>query len=227
MKTFSAIVFDLDGTLIDSVPDVRAAVNRVLGELGRPSLSLEDIKGMIGEGAQVMLKQVMEKTGGYTVGMEEEYLGRFLETYKAHPADHTVVYPGVFEVLEQLEEDGVSLGLCTNKPSITTLPAVEALGLKKYFKAIVCADMVEHRKPDGRHVLNILERMGADPKSAVMVGDSETDIAAAVDAGLPAVAVSYGYCHVPLDELPCDVLIDSMADLPRALAEITKVRATS
>ena len=136
MSTFTAVVFDLDGTLIDSVPDVRAAVNRVLQEIGRPPLSLEDIKGMIGEGAQVMLKQVMEKTGGYSPGMEEEYLPRFLATYKAHPADHTVVYPGVFEVLEQLEADGISLGLCTNKPSATTLPALEALGLNKYFESI-------------------------------------------------------------------------------------------
>jgi phosphoglycolate phosphatase len=223
----SAIVFDLDGTLIDSVPDVRAAVNRVLNELGRPLLSLDDIKGMIGEGAQVMLKQVMEQTGGYTPGMEEEYLPRFLATYKAHPADHTVVYPGVFDILDQLKAEGVTLGVCTNKPSTTTLPAMEALGLDKYFEAIVCADMVKHRKPDGRHVLNALERMGVEPKHAVMVGDSETDIAAAIDAGLPAVAVSYGYCHVPLNELPCDILIDSMADLPDALAKISKDRAES
>ncbi|MBT3765565.1 MAG: phosphoglycolate phosphatase [Rhodospirillaceae bacterium] len=227
MNSFKAIIFDLDGTLIDSVPDVRAAVNRVLDEIGRPSLSLEDITGMIGEGAQVMLKKVMEQTGGYTPDMEEEYLGRFLETYKAHPADHTLVYPGVFNVLDQLKADGISLGLCTNKPSTTTLPAVAALDLEKYFEAIVCADMVKHRKPDGRHLLNILERMGADPKSAVMVGDSETDIAAAVDAGLPAIAVSYGYCHVPLDELPCDILIDNMSELPRALAEISKGQSTS
>ncbi len=223
--TFDTIIFDLDGTLIDSVPDVRAAVNTVLGELGRPSLSLADLKDMIGEGAQVMLKQVMEKTGGYAAGMEEEYLPLFLAAYKAHPADHTEVYPGVFEILGQLEADGISLGLCTNKPSITTLPVLDALGLGKYFKAIVCADMVEHRKPDGRHILSILELMGADPKSAIMVGDSETDIAAAVDAGVPAVAVSYGYCHVPLDELPCDILIDSIAELPRALARISEDRA--
>ena len=220
--TFAAVIFDLDGTLIDSVPDVRAAVNRVLAELDRPLLSLEEIKTMIGEGAQVMLKMVMEQTGGYTPGMEEEYLPRFLATYKAHPADHTLVYPGVFDVLDQLKADGVALGMCTNKPSITTLPAVKALGLNKYFQAIVCADQVEHRKPDGRHVLNILERMGVSPENAVMVGDSETDIAAAVDAGVPAVAVSYGYCHVPLEELPCDILINSMAELPGALIEISK-----
>ena len=220
--TFAAVIFDLDGTLIDSVPDVRAAVNRVLAELDRPLLSLDQIKTMIGEGAQVMLKMVMEQTGGYTPGMEEEYLPRFLATYKAHPADHTLVYPGVFDVLDQLKADGVALGMCTNKPSITTLPAVKALGLNKYFQAIVCADQVEHRKPDGRHVLNILERMGVSPENAVMVGDSETDIAAAVDAGVPAVAVSYGYCHVPLEELPCDILINSMAELPGALIEISK-----
>jgi phosphoglycolate phosphatase len=225
--TLDAIVFDLDGTLIDSVPDVRAAVNRVLGKLGRPLLTLEQIKGMIGEGAQAMLKQVMEQTGGYSDGMMEEYLPQFLATYKAHPADHTVVYPGVFDVLEQLKADGITLGVCTNKPSTTTLPAMEALGLEKYFKAIVCADMVEHRKPDGRHVLNALERMGARPDNAVMVGDSETDIAAAVDAGLPAVAVSYGYCHVPLDELPADILIDSIAELPDALAKISEEKAKS
>lgn len=227
MNSFEAIIFDLDGTLIDSVPDVRAAVNRVLAELDRPLLSLEDIKGMIGEGAQVMLKKAMDKTGTYNPGMEQEYLPRFLETYSAHPADHTLVYPGVFDVLEQLKSGGVSLGLCTNKPSTTTLPAIKALGLKNYFKAIVCADMVEHCKPDGRHLLNILERMDADPKSAVMVGDSETDIAAAVDAGVPAVAVSYGYCHVPLDDLPCDILIDTMAELPAALEKISKDRMSS
>ena len=135
--TLIAVVFDLDGTLIDSVPDVCAAVNRVLSELRRPLLSLDQIKTMIGDGAQVMLRQVMEQTGVYTPGMEEEYLPRFLETYKAHPADHTVVYPGVFDVLEKLKADGISLGLCTNKPSTTTLPAIEALGLKKYFEAIL------------------------------------------------------------------------------------------
>ncbi len=217
----TSVLFDLDGTLIDSVPDVRAAVNRALEDDGRRALSLDEVKGLVGEGAQVLIEKALALTG--TPGNPkrvEDCLQRFVSAYVEHPAEHTVIYPRVLETLERLESEGIRLGICTNKPQATTMPVLEALNLGRYFHAVTCGDSVPHRKPDGRHVTLTLERMGGAPESAALVGDSETDMAAARGAGISAIAVTYGYCRVPPYSLDADALIDDFGDLPETLRTV-------
>jgi phosphoglycolate phosphatase len=221
-QPFAALIFDLDGTLIDSAPDVCASVNRVLTADGRRALTLGEAKDMVGWGGRVLVEKALALTGA--PGTEENIdtaLNGFLATYAAHPVEHSIVFPGVIEVLEQFKADGVAMGLCTNKPEATTGPVLNAMGLGRYFTAIACGDAVPHRKPDGRHVLHVIEGLGASVETSAMVGDSESDITAAINARVKSVAVTFGYAHVPIDELGADALINTFNDLPRALDQIS------
>jgi phosphoglycolate phosphatase len=221
-QPFAALIFDLDGTLIDSAPDVCASVNRVLTADGRRALTLDEAKDMVGWGGRVLMEKALALTGA--PGTEENIdtaLNGFLATYAAHPVEHSIVFPGVIEVLEQFKADGVAMGLCTNKPEATSGPVLDAMGLGGYFTAIACGDAVPHRKPDGRHVLHVIEELGASVETSAMVGDSESDITAAINARVKSVAVTFGYAHVPMDELGADALIDTFKDLPRALEQIS------
>ncbi|MDA1091610.1 MAG: HAD-IA family hydrolase [Proteobacteria bacterium] len=151
-------------------------------------------------------------------------LERFLDTYAKNPADHSTVYPGVLSVLEGFKAAGVRLGICTNKPTATTPPVLEAMGLDGFFDVISCGDAVPHKKPDGRHVELVVEQLGATIETAAMIGDSENDISAAVNAGIKSVAVTFGYAHVPVEELGADALIDHFDDLGAALVKISGPR---
>jgi len=214
----TSVVFDLDGTLIDSIPDVRAALNRVLAEDGFQQLSLDQVHGMIGEGARKTIENALLACGA-TLSDErvDDVMQRYLAAYLDDPAGHTVVYKGVFEVLNILKDAGIVMGVCTNKPGATTRPVIDALGMSPFFSAIVTADDARYRKPDGRHLLQTLEEMGCKTEGAFFVGDSETDIDAANDADIPAICVTYGYCHVPFSELNVKALIDHFGALPEAL----------
>jgi phosphoglycolate phosphatase len=220
-QPFEALVFDLDGTLIDSAPDVCASVNRVLKTRGRRELILNEAKDMVGWGGRVLVEKALAATGD--PGSEDEIddvLQGFLESYAEHPAELTVVFPGAIEALEVFKSEGVKLAICTNKPTATTPPVLEALGLDGYFDVVSCGDAVPHKKPDGRHVLLVVEQLGGTVDTAAMVGDSENDIHAAIDAGVRSVCVTFGYAHMPLEEIGAGALIDRFEDLPRALRQI-------
>lgn len=218
-----AIVFDLDGTLIDSAPDVAANVNRVLAEEKRPPLTLQAVKGLVGQGARVLLERAFMQTGGaLPPERHEACVRRFLGYYSAAPIVHTTLYPGVIEVLEHFQRERIPMAICTNKPEVTTMPVLGPLGLDRFFRTISCGDKVPFRKPDGRHVLHILEGLGVDANSAVMVGDSENDAGAAHAAGTPFIAVSYGYSHVPLAALRAAAVIDDFHQLPDAITAVVE-----
>ena len=225
---FKALIFDLDGTLIDSAPDVCASVNRVMKTLGRRELSIAEAKDMVGWGGRVLMEKALALTGD--AGTPED-IGRalddFLITYAEHPADHTTVFPGVIDALKGFRAAGVKMAICTNKPTATTPPVISAMGLEGFFDVISCGDAVPHKKPDGRHVLLCAEQLGVAPEAAVMIGDSENDIDAAIDAGIRSVCVSFGYAHVPLDEIGADALIDHFDDLSGALDDIYQAAAVS
>jgi phosphoglycolate phosphatase len=219
---FEALIFDLDGTLIDSAPDVCASINRMLAERGRRQLSLDETKDMVGWGGRVLVEKALAQTGD--AGTEEDIdkaLEEFLTTYAAHPAVLTTLFPGVIEALEMFRDSGVKMGICTNKPGATTAPVLKAMGLDGFFEVVSCGDAVPHRKPDGRHVKLVIEQLGATLESAAVVGDSESDISAAIDAGVKSVAVTFGYAHVPVEELGADALIDHFNDLDAALKTIS------
>jgi phosphoglycolate phosphatase len=222
----SAVVFDLDGTLIDSAPDVAAALNRALAAEGRRPLSLSEVQQLVGEGAKPLIRRAWAATGPELPEADlPAALERYLGEYAARPSEHTVVYDGVIEVLDRLEAEGLTLAVCTNKPSIMTRLVLEALGWSGRFRAVVGGDDTAYPKPDGRHVLETLERMGHGVEGAVYVGDSATDVAAARAAGLPVVAVRWGYARMEPEALGADLLIDRFADLPEALTRLTEAQS--
>lgn len=183
-----AVVFDLDGTLIDSLPDIATAVNHVLAGSGLVTLPAAAIRTMIGDGAKMLLNRAFTAAGA-PVG-EAEYTA-FETYYKAHSADLTVVYPGIEAALQSLRAAGHVLGVCTNKPVAAAQAVLGALGLAPYFKVVTGGNSTPFRKPDPRHLAATLAALGTD--DAVMIGDHHNDIAAAEGLGLPAIFVTWGY----------------------------------
>jgi phosphoglycolate phosphatase len=217
----TAIVFDLDGTLVDSAPDLCDALNRMLARRGRPPVEPAAIRAMIGDGARALVRRGLEGGGG--VGDEaafEAAVAEFLAHYDAHLADRSRPFPGVIEALTQLSAAGCRLGVCTNKAERFSRKLLDALGLGQFFAAVVGGDSLPARKPDPAHLVGALAQMGARPAEAVMVGDSANDVAAARGAGVPVVVVSFGYTRTPAAALGGDRLIDHFDELAAALAAL-------
>lgn len=217
----AAVIFDLDGTLIDSAPDIGAALNRFLVRHGRPAVSADQVRTMIGDGVRNLIRYAFAATGfPLAPDHEAERLAEFMAIYEAQPTDPGAVYPGVLETLDRLAASGVRLGLCTNKPEQVTRKVLAQIGLADRFGALAGGDTLPMCKPDGRHLAWVIEKLGTAPRSAVMVGDNANDMAVARAVGIPAVAVSYGYPRMPIADLGADIVIDRFADLPDALARL-------
>jgi len=216
-RRLKAVLFDLDGTLIDSLPDIAAAVNRLLVAEGREALPEPEVRLMIGNGADRLVERAFAARGGLPAPLPQ-LLARFLAEYEPRAAEATRPFPGAAEVLETLERSGLKLAVCTNKPSGATTEVLAALGLARFFTAVVGGDETPALKPDPRHVQAVLDRLGVTAAEAVLVGDSINDIEAAHGAGLPVVAVSFGYTRVPPRELGAEAVIDHFSELPAALA---------
>lgn len=217
----STIVFDLDGTLIDTAPDLTGALNHVLTSEGRDTVPEADVRHMVGQGALMLIRRGMAATGA---AVNEEDLPRllsvFLDYYGANIAVKSGPFPQVREVLDFLRGQGATLTVCTNKPRVLSVPLFEALDLADYFPVIVGGDCLPTRKPDPAHLLTTIARAGGDAGRAVMIGDSFADIDAAKAASVPSVAVSFGYSMKPVAELGADRIIDDFADLPRVVSEL-------
>ena len=217
-----AVLFDLDGTLVDSVPDVRWSLNQALAAEGRDAVSIDKVKDYVGQGARQLAERALVDTGGMRDDAQHQrLLDGFLTTYRNNPVQFTTVFPGVFEALARLQARGTKLAICTTKPDITTWPVLRSLGFDKIFPVVLCGDKARKQKPDGAHVTQTAEMLGVDPANCIMVGDSENDILAAHDASVPSVFVTFGYCHMPLDALRPTVVIDHFDALDDALAQIT------
>ncbi|MEM7021078.1 MAG: phosphoglycolate phosphatase [Pseudomonadota bacterium] len=214
-------MFDLDGTLVDTAPDLHAHLNRLLAEHGRPALSLERVRPMIGNGMRHLIHLGMEETGGLPArteldGLFEEYLRH----YTARPHHLGAIYDGVEDILQGLAEAGVKRGVCTNKPQEPAERLLAALALDRHFTVVIGGDHLPARKPDPIHLGTVLERLAADRARSVLVGDSATDVEAAAALGMPCVLVSFGYTATPARELGATLVIDSMRELPAALIQI-------
>ena len=207
------VVFDLDGTLIDSAGDIADVLNVVLAENGRQTLPDEIVRHMIGSGARVLVERALaalDLTGQQPV---EPLVDRFEEVYLALGVGRSQLYPGVREVLAALAAAGTVLAVCTNKPQMVTDVILEGLGLRTAFAAVVGVRDGLPRKPAPDMLLTALRETGVLSGAAIMVGDSPIDVATARAAGIPIVAVSYGYSNVALVDLGADVVVDSLDDL--------------
>lgn len=203
------LLFDLDGTLVDSLPDLTLALNAVLAEAGLPPAGLDLSRRYVGDGARMMLERGFA-AHGRTVPADG--LARFLAVYEANLTRETQPFPGVVAALARLAEAGWRLAVCTNKTERHSRMVLEALGLAPFFAAVAGGDTWPERKPDGRHLTRTLEQMGAPRAGVVMVGDGVNDLLAARDAGLPCVIVAWGYGEPAT--LPGDALLSDMAALP-------------
>jgi phosphoglycolate phosphatase len=224
----ATIVFDLDGTLVETAPDLMGTLNVLLQREGVAPLPLSQARSLIGAGAKALLAR------GFAVAgqpLEEPRLSilfdDFIAYYLAHIADESRPFEGVIAAMDVLEAGGARLAVCTNKRTDLSLALLDALGLTRRFAAVVGGDAAPAQKPDPRHLTTTIERAGGRLDRAVMVGDSASDARAAQAAGVPLVLVSFGYTDIPAAELGADVVIDHFEDLPAACARLLATPAAA
>ena len=215
------VVFDLDGTLVDTAPDLVATLNRILTREGIPPVAFDTARNMVGGGARVMIERGLAADGRQ---LERAAIDRlvadFITLYAAHIADHSRPFPELEPVLDQLSASGCNFAVCTNKLEWLSIKLLDSLALTGRFAAICGADTFGVAKPHPKLLMSTIARAGGVANSAVMVGDSATDVAAARAAGIPVIAVDYGYTDLPVDRLGADRVISALAELPAAVFEL-------
>lgn len=211
------ILFDLDGTLVNTAADLHAATNHVLTSVGRPKVTLCQVQNMTGYGAVRLIETGLEATGGLQ-GLDIENLRqKFLDFYAQNICVHSNPYPNCIEMLQHLAAKNFRMAICTNKPVIMANALLRSLDLDTYFSAVIGGDSLPFKKPDGRHLLEtsaLLQGKG----SSIMIGDSAPDVLGAKSAKLPIIAVDFGYSTKPIAELNPDYVISSLAEIPSLLA---------
>jgi phosphoglycolate phosphatase len=207
-------VFDLDGTLADTAADLVSTLNLVLGGEGVPPLPIEQARELIGNGGRVLISKGFAAAGRELTPerLDRLYLA-FLKAYGQDICRETALFPGAREALDRLEAAGFALAICTNKIEAHSVRLAQALGIADRFAANCGRDTFAWFKPDPRHLLMTIERAGGDPARAIMVGDSTSDVGAAKAAGVPAIAVSFGYSETPARALGADLVIDRFDEL--------------
>lgn len=208
-----ALVFDLDGTLIDSKLDLALSIDATLKHMGCATLSHETIYGYVGSGAATLVRRALGDS--ITDAQADEGLAYFLSYYRAHMLDNTVPYPGVIETLERLETH--SMAVLTNKPVKFSKALLEGLGLARYFRYVYGGNSFQTKKPDPEGMNVLLRDLAVAPQEAMIVGDSDVDVQTARNAGTWACGVSYGLGLEGLREHPPDLMLDSLEDLPAHL----------
>jgi phosphoglycolate phosphatase len=217
----ATILFDLDGTMIDTAPDLIHAANHVLEANGLPQVETRVIQPAVGYGARAMIHAAMASLGREPPDSE---LTRMTEQFTAYYAENILVdsleFPGLTEALEVLKAEGALIGVCTNKRERLARSLLKGLGIDHYFQAIAGRDTFPKCKPDPSHVLDTIRMAGGNAARAVMIGDSSADSLAAKGAGVPFVGVSFGYGESPIEVLRPDAVIHSLTDLVPALRRL-------
>lgn len=209
------VIFDLDGTLVDSVDDLCNSVNAARAYMGLPPLGHDVVASYVGNGAPVLIRRAMGP--GATEEQIEEALGFFLSYYREHMLDHTRPYPGVVETLEILLQRGDRMAVLTNKPQRFSRDLCAGLGLAHYFFQIYGGNSFEQKKPDPIGIRTLMAEAGVHARETWMIGDSATDVLTARNAGVRSVGVTYGISPETLKEAPPDFLIHAMTELPALL----------
>ncbi|NNJ67859.1 MAG: phosphoglycolate phosphatase [Boseongicola sp.] len=210
------VVFDLDGTLIDSLPDVTKAVNLLLEEEGQPLLSQSVVNTFVGSGEKVLMQRLIAATAFETADAER-LMPRFIAHYKTAALD-TRLFLGAREALDRLRSAGIPIGLCTNKPRAPLVPTLEAAGLGDVFGVVVAGDDLALRKPDPAPLFHCFQALGAE--TGIYVGDSEVDAETARRAGVPFVIYRHGIRVSPIEDIPHDVVFEDFGALDGILSAL-------
>ena len=221
VKSFPFVVFDFDGTLVESAIGMATCINKMLGELNRPALEVNEVEAMVGQGIYVTIEKAMKKTGAAPQDLSA-YVDRFKTLYNQQPVEETPLYPNAFSTLEKLASDGHIIALCTNKAYDATVRLCEGLNIAHFFTAIAGGDTYSVRKPNPEHLLRLLNEIGGTTDRAVMIGDSINDIECANAAQVCSIAVTYGYTKTPPDELGATYLVDGLDEIPEALVNLAR-----
>ena len=225
MTSRSLIVFDLDGTLVDTAPDLIAALNVILRKEGIPELPLATARNLIGGGARKLIERGLEVAGrNCTVAEIDRMMEDFIAYYADHIADLSRPFAGLEAALDTLAAQGAAFAVCTNKLEWLSKLLLDRLELSHRFAAICGADTFGVAKPDPSILRQTVARAGGNMASTIMVGDAGTDVGVARRASVPVIGVTFGYTETPIEELNPDRVISSMVDLPEAVAELLAER---
>ena len=223
LTTRPLIIFDLDGTLAETAEDILASVNHVTAPYGVEPLTMSEHRALVGFGGRHLIKEAFKGTKRALNAADLEILFLdFIVRYEANVAQHSILFPGVLANLQQLQREGYDLAICTNKSSGPCRSLLEALQIHHLFCTVVANDTFSWSKPDPRVLLATIEMAHAHKACAIMVGDSRTDIDAARAAGIPVIAVDFGYSDVPLTDLKPDEIVSDFDALPKAIRTLIK-----
>jgi len=215
------LLFDLDGTLLDTAPDLHATLNHCLKAADRPTVTLDSVKHMVGQGAVALLERGLTATGGMVCTENfEKLVTLFFDYYERHLSAHCYPYEGLMELLPVLKEQGCDMAVCTNKPVSFAKTIIKDLNLDTFFPVITGGDSFDVRKPDPGHILKTLDLMNNRSGPTVMIGDTHNDIDAANAANITSIAVSFGYSDTPANKLGANYVIDHFSELLPVLKEI-------
>lgn len=215
------IAFDLDGTLVETAPDLVGTLNRLLAQHDLPPVPLESARNLIGHGAVALLKRGFEAAGArWDEAASPALLEAFLADYLDHIADHSTAYPGSMEALDRLSDRGAILCVATNKPTDLAVALFDAIGLSDRFAAVCGPQSVSAKKPDAAHIRETVLLAGGHAGRAIMVGDSITDLDAARATGVPCILTTFGYTDTPASELGADAVIAHFDDLPAVIGRL-------
>ncbi len=221
MMAAPTIIFDLDGTLVDTAPDLLAALNFVLRGAGHRTIDDQEIRKLVGFGVRRLFERAFEMTGTVVPEVEmAEHHDAFLRHYRANIAVKSRPFPQVAETLEALVGDGAALGVCTNKAHDLTELLLEELNMTHHFGSVIGAGLKPYLKPDPRHLLDVVAALKGDAARAVMVGDSAVDVNTAKAANIPVILMSYGYRVEPAHALGADAISDDFAEVPELAARL-------
>ncbi len=216
-----AVIFDLDGTLVDTAPDLMRATNHVLESRGRRPISMDEVRVFVGHGARALLTRGLAATGGLPEGYDVEPDYRlFVDFYSRNIAGGSVPFPGLLPLLDRLKAEGFALGVCTNKLETLSVLLLDALGMSHYFGSVVGPDTLGIAKPDPRPFHESVSRLGLREPRAIMVGDSETDILTARNAGVKVIGVPFGYTPKPVEDYGPDRMIRHYDEAYEAILDL-------